>query len=178
MHFAPFESIMGPQPRKIVSLTTLLFDASERSRKPACKLQDFYCTDPVCDCRKVMVHVIMRGAHDPEAIMNFGWSTLSYYLKWGLTAQEARDLQQGCLDPLSLDLPQSSWLLEWFQGLIEARRSELQSLFEQRYVLTKIALKKQGQAKNTARRSEKVLAGRFPEASNIYDLMDYLQSRR
>lgn len=177
MHFASFESIMGPQPRKIVSLSTLLFDELEPSRRPAYKLQDLYCTDPVCDCRKVVVHLIRRGTHDPEAIVNFGWSTLSYYLKWGLTSQEARDLKQGCLDPLSPDLPQTKWRLQWFQRLIEERRYELQSLFEQRYALTKIALKKQGQPKTAARPQEEP-ARRFPQASNIYDLMDYLQNRR
>ena len=41
---------------------------------------DMYCTDPKCDCRKTMIHVMHNDAH--VATINFGWETQKFYHEW------------------------------------------------------------------------------------------------
>ncbi|WPL15637.1 hypothetical protein Thiowin_00543 [Thiorhodovibrio winogradskyi] len=41
---------------------------------------DMYCSDPNCDCRKTMIHVLHNGQH--VSTINYGWESKSFYAKW------------------------------------------------------------------------------------------------
>lgn len=45
-------------------------------------LLEMYCTDPDCDCRRVMFSVISEREKDVEAVINFGWESKEFYEKW------------------------------------------------------------------------------------------------
>ena len=63
---------------------------------------EFYCNEPHCDCRRVMV-VVLR----PEtgwkfwAVINYGWESVKFYKKWARSSASDRSEWQGPeLDPL------------------------------------------------------------------------------
>jgi len=62
---------------------------------------EFYCNDPKCDCRRVVLQV--REDSDPEtliACINFGWERLAFYKKWMRgNLENAKLVKGGDLDP-------------------------------------------------------------------------------
>ncbi|MBF8276159.1 MAG: hypothetical protein HW390_1232 [Candidatus Brocadiaceae bacterium] len=41
---------------------------------------DCYCTDPECDCRRVIILVLHNGKH--VSTINYGWESSAFYKKW------------------------------------------------------------------------------------------------
>ena len=41
---------------------------------------DLYCTDPDCDCRKTMIHVLHEG--NVASVVNYGWESPKFYCDW------------------------------------------------------------------------------------------------
>ncbi len=82
-----------------------------------------YCSEPHCDCRRVMV-VVLR----PEtgwtrfwAAINYGWESREFYQKWaGAPAWDRNSWQGPFLDPLAAQTPYAPALLELFQWLLQS----------------------------------------------------------
>jgi len=81
---------------------------------------DMYCTEPGCDCRRTLVHVLARkDARSPIATINFGWDCDAAYKRFtrlGFTAVEIKGPN------LAIGFPQGPYakdLLRVFENLIQ-----------------------------------------------------------
>ncbi len=76
-------------------------------------LIEFYCPDPKCDCRRVLLQVVCQS--QPGAILatvSFGWETEQFYTRWMKSdAQAASNLKGASLDPLGSFHPLAESLL-------------------------------------------------------------------
>jgi hypothetical protein len=83
---------------------------------------EFYCNEPQCDCRRVVV-VVLR----PEtgwkfwAVINYGWESVQFYKKWaGAPASDRSEWQGPELDPLSEQTPYAPALLNLFKWVLQS----------------------------------------------------------
>ena len=69
---------------------------------------EFYCDDPGCDCRRVLLQVTQPQAPQTAlATINYGWEIAEFYTRWMHgDAQAGREITEACLDPLH---PQSKY---------------------------------------------------------------------
>ena len=51
---------------------------------------ELFCDDPECDCRNVVIEVIVKGEEKPLATMRYGWEDFEYYQKF-IGANELND---------------------------------------------------------------------------------------
>src|SRR5206468_2710909 len=82
-----------------------------------------YCGELACDCRRVLLQVLRRGAMDTVlANIVYGWDKESFYRKriaWeGDVDQAARRTVRGELDPLLEQSEFAEQLLQLFQQLV------------------------------------------------------------
>ena len=83
---------------------------------------EFYCNEPHCDCRRVMV-VVLR----PEtgwkfwAAIDYGWESVEFYQQWaGAPASNCSPWQGPVLDPLTEQTPYAPLLLDLFKFLLQS----------------------------------------------------------
>ena len=63
---------------------------------------EFYCDDPGCDCRRVLLQVTQPQAPQTLATINYGWESAEFYTRWMHgDAQAGREITEACLDPLT-----------------------------------------------------------------------------
>lgn len=82
-------------------------------------LFEYYCPDPACDCRRVVIHVVAHSDRQVHATINYGWESLAFYQRWMGDPRAAADCQGPALDPLN---PQSIFapaFLELFHHVIQ-----------------------------------------------------------
>lgn len=83
---------------------------------------EFYCDEPGCDCRRVMIRVIGRDSRNTIwATISYGWETAKYYKKWMRDAALSEDLRGASLDPLN---PQSKYAGEFLTLFKELLRDK------------------------------------------------------
>lgn len=79
---------------------------------------EYYCGDPYCDCRRVMITVMAKESANPHmATISFGFGSRDYYAK-KIGEEHADDAASAILDPVN---PQSEYapiFLEIFQQMI------------------------------------------------------------
>ena len=99
---------------------------------PALPLDDYalgehYCTDPDCDCQRVLICVNRKG--DPNRTLctiNFGWESEAFYIEeFSFAGRDdaldmARDVVSGALDPLNEQCEAAERLLECFRDIVAA----------------------------------------------------------
>ena len=76
-------------------------------------LIEYYCGDPRCDCRRVLLQVIEQ--HQPAAVLasiSFGWAPFAYYARVLNSRSLAKNMTGPSLDPL---LPQSEYAEALFE---------------------------------------------------------------
>src|SRR6266404_5222903 len=60
---------------------------------------EFYCTDPACDCRRVLLQVWGVKQDRVLACIHYGWETEEFYTEFCGNPETARVLRAGVLDP-------------------------------------------------------------------------------
>jgi len=77
-------------------------------------LLEYYCDEPGCDCRQVILDVV-SNSHSMRvfASIAFGWETLAFYRAWAGTRDlgDATPLKKGVLDPSVLNCDWADVLL-------------------------------------------------------------------
>jgi hypothetical protein len=98
---------------------------------------EFYCDDPNCDCRRVLIQVACPGTGGKIwATLNYGWETPEFYAEWAHGEEAAQDCRGATLDPLNPQTEYSDALLGLFKDLLrdkayEARLRRHYELFKQ-----------------------------------------------
>ena len=83
---------------------------------------ELFCTDPACDCRRVIIQVIEEKAPDKvAATINYGWETVEFYRSWYHDEDGATELVGASLEPLGKQGPHASALLRLFEHLLTDR---------------------------------------------------------
>jgi hypothetical protein len=79
---------------------------------------ELYCSDPKCDCRRVMIWVVARTTGQKIwASINYGWENMSFYKKWSSVADE--NCQGPILDPVNPQSPYAPIFLEYFKEMLK-----------------------------------------------------------
>jgi len=83
---------------------------------------EFYCDEPDCDCRRVMIDVLRpeTGWRKIWATISYGWESLDFYRKWGGVHSDPIEMKGPYLDPLNPQTKYSSALLNLFRFLIQS----------------------------------------------------------
>jgi hypothetical protein len=83
-------------------------------------LMEWFCDDPDCDCRRVLVQVVPAG--HPERVLatiNYGWEPVEFYTRWMHGDKQAgREIAGGNLDPLHPKSEYAEKLLEIFRDIV------------------------------------------------------------
>ena len=81
---------------------------------------EFYCNEPNCDCRRVLLQVIRSHTGTRVwASINFGWETVGFYERWFHgDADLAREMAGATLDPLNPQSVHSEGLLRLFREVV------------------------------------------------------------
>ena len=106
-------------------------------------LIDLYCTDPVCDCRNVYIHVVHKGFSGPIATITYGWEKLSYYKKWMGGEEDDFILRQFKGPSLAIGARQSQFANQWlriFEDILQTDKAYANRL-ERHYHLVKDFIK-------------------------------------
>lgn len=81
---------------------------------------EFFCDNPNCDCRRVLLQVVSRADPGLELLaINYGWESPEYYrrcMRWN--AKAARELVKGSLDSLSPRPPYAAVMLKLFREAV------------------------------------------------------------
>ncbi len=81
---------------------------------------EFYCTNPECDCRRVIVWVTRDSFPGrPLAAIGYGWENLEFYARFAKSGLDPVELKDPYLDPFN---PQSSYspgILARFRAMLE-----------------------------------------------------------
>jgi hypothetical protein len=104
---------------------------------------EFYCNDPGCDCRRVVINVVCSTT-GPKiwASINFGWESLDFYERWMGDKESAREAQGAMLDPFNQQSPYSQALLELLNQVCLADPAYVERL-KRHYDLFKAKLHRQ-----------------------------------
>jgi hypothetical protein len=83
---------------------------------------EFYCDEPGCDCRRVMIDVLRpeTGWSKIWATIGYGWESLDFYRKWGGAANDPIEMKGPYLDPLNPQTKYSPALLNLFRFLLQS----------------------------------------------------------
>ena len=83
---------------------------------------EFYCDEPGCDCRRVMIDVLRpeTGWSKIWATIGYGWESLDFYRKWSKGASDPIEMKGPYLDPLNPQTKYSSALLDLFRIILHS----------------------------------------------------------
>jgi len=81
---------------------------------------EFYCNEPGCDCRRVVICVMRpeTGWEKMWATIGYGWESEEFYQKKVGGSFDAGELKGPFLEPLSQQTEYSAALLELFQSTV------------------------------------------------------------
>ncbi len=111
---------------------------------------DLYCTDPECDCRKIIMEIVSEN--ELVGQIHYGWESVEYYRKWmggGDPSDTMVDDMAGLSNAFSpvTDIP-SDVILDLVGGLLD--ETWIQKIKEN-YALVKAATKKPQRPSNLSR---------------------------
>ncbi|MBU6402286.1 MAG: hypothetical protein KGS61_18360 [Verrucomicrobia bacterium] len=99
-------------------------------------LREFYCTEPGCDCRRVLIQFLPKdGPAQPAATINFGWEKAKYYRKWSSDPDLWREMAGATLERFAEQGPHKANFLVIFKHIIQDRT--LVAAFRRHYRLVK-----------------------------------------
>lgn len=83
---------------------------------------EFYCDEPGCDCRRVIIDVLRpeTGWSKIWATIGYGWESLDFYRIWGGAGSDPNEIKGPYLDPLNPQTKCSAALLNLFRFLIQS----------------------------------------------------------
>jgi hypothetical protein len=83
---------------------------------------EFYCNEPGCDCRRVMIEVLRpeTGWSKIWASISYGWESLDFYKKRGGPSIDPGEIKGPYLDPLNPQTEYSAALLDLFRVLLQS----------------------------------------------------------
>ena len=81
---------------------------------------EFYCDEPTCDCRRVLLQVVREGTGTRVwATINFGWESPAFYHKWSPGDPDSSQNSGSYLDPLNPQTEHSNAILELFRSVLQ-----------------------------------------------------------
>jgi hypothetical protein len=81
---------------------------------------EFYCDEPGCDCRRVVIQVLRpeTGWSKVWATIGYGWESLDFYQRWGGAHSDPVEMKGPYLDPLNPQTRYSDALLDLFRFVV------------------------------------------------------------
>lgn len=83
-------------------------------------LLEWFCDEPECDCRRVLVQVVPAGRpNEVLAVINYGWESAEFYTEWMHgDAKAGSEITNASLDPLHPQSGYADYLLELFRDIV------------------------------------------------------------
>lgn len=120
MHFAPFFETHPHLAAKETRALTVTDESLLTIPPGTYGLVEFYCADPKCDCRRVMLHIFPERENRCLAVINYGWESYKFYEKW-LRMKDRKtilELRGPCLNATSPQSPYASEFLKIVRDLV------------------------------------------------------------
>ena len=112
--------------RRVAAEETRVIHVVERGDIPLGEygFLEFFCPDPACDCRRVMLRVTTPDGRAWAAI-SFGWEKARFYRRWAHCADE---MAGASLDPLNYQSELAEWFLLFFRKMVRTDRAYVERL--------------------------------------------------
>lgn len=88
---------------------------------------EFFCADPDCDCRRVMLQVTTPDGR-VWASISFGWEKVRFYRRWAHDSDAAEVMVGASLDPLNRQSEFAEWFLAFFREMVKTDRRYVERL--------------------------------------------------
>ncbi|MBP1994305.1 SEC-C metal-binding domain-containing protein [Paenibacillus eucommiae] len=145
MHYASLYEFLPEIAEKETRTVSLNRDYSDQVPSGNYGLIEYYCIEPKCDCRRVMLYVMSERERSNVAVINFGWESRRFYEKWlGDKNEELiMELKGPCLNTWS---PQSSYAQELLTIIkdVVLKDAEYINRLKKHYDMLKRKIKTQG----------------------------------
>jgi hypothetical protein len=79
---------------------------------------EFFCEEPGCDCRRVVVSVLSKETGRVMATLSYGWDTVEFYRKWSHDDELAESMAGVSLEPFGEQTQWAQVLLAAFREMI------------------------------------------------------------
>lgn len=105
-------------------------------------LLEMYCTDPECDCRRVMFSIVSEKEKSNVAVIGYGWEDEDFYEKWYGKKDKSiiKDLKGPSLNSLSKQTKFATELLEVIKNVVLKDEDYVDRL-KKHYIIFKQKLK-------------------------------------
>lgn len=139
MHFVPFCDYFPEIGLEENRCFTVLNDPN--LPKDLYCLMESYCSDPECDCRRVMFSVVTETSQKPLAVINYGWEKLKFYEKWCASGikEAPEEIKGPALNSFSPQSELAPYILEVVASSILTDKSFIKRL-QKHYQMFKRAL--------------------------------------
>jgi hypothetical protein len=126
-------------------------------------LEETYCNQPDCDCRRVMLTVYREETGEIEAVVAYGWESREFYRRWANWEQDEREvscLKGPMLNPMSQQSPLAPAILKFIAQVILADQDYVERLkrhyriFKQNLASEKFLWRKSRRRKKRLKRSQ------------------------
>jgi hypothetical protein len=108
-------------PREAAQETrTILVPSGEPVPADSYGFIEFFCAEPGCDCRRVLVSVVARSTQRVMATLNYGWETVEFYRRWSHGDDMAQEMAGASLEPLATQTEYAHYFLGVFCEMISA----------------------------------------------------------
>lgn len=83
-------------------------------------LLEMYCTDPECDCRRVMFNIVSEKEKSTVAVIGYGWEDEEFYEKWYGEKSNSiiKDLKGASLNSASRQTKYAPELLDVIENVV------------------------------------------------------------
>ena len=88
---------------------------------------EFYCPNPRCDCRRVILRVTSPDGRT-WATISYGWESKKFYSQWAGGNQSVADMAGASLDALNAQSTYANAFLSFFNDMIATDRKYVERL--------------------------------------------------
>jgi hypothetical protein len=106
-------------------------------------LREMYCTEPGCDCRRVIVQFVPHAdLSQVAASINYGWERARFYKRWSGDPAMGKEMAGASLEVFAEQGPHAQEFLKIFNHLIKSTDAGLVAAFRRHYELVRKTIAK------------------------------------
>lgn len=106
---------------------------------------EYFCADPDCDCRRVMLQVTTPDSR-VWASISFGWENERFYRRWAHDSDHGHEMAGASLDPLNRQSKFAEWFLVFFREMVKTDLKYVERLKRHYQMFKDLPGKKSGAA--------------------------------
>lgn len=147
MPYASFNAFARETAARETRVITVFDNAEFRVPCGQYVLQELYCDEDDCDCRRVLIHISNVATRKVDAVISYGWEPLEFYEKWMHTSADGKEgfIVTNFKGPdLAMMTEQSNYAHLWLQFFKEliAEDTDYAKRLQRHYKIARAAVKR------------------------------------